>query len=136
MSEDDVSGLGKPSEESTQLLSPVGSLSSGEQVDGGPETQVFPDYVTLSKDSVINCPKGNQYMYAKVGDKAVPGVGDGLLQTCHCSCADGSVCVPPCLGKDFLNHTYVPLLEAADKFDYRVSPARGPGNLYTNLPIS
>lgn len=132
MSEDEVSGPGNPTEESTQLISPEGSLSSGEQV----ETQVFPDYVTLSKDSVINCPKGNKYIYEKVGEKAAPGMGDSFLQTCQCTCTEGSVCVPPCLGKDFLNHTYVPLAEAADKFDYRVTPARGPGNLYTNLPSS
>ncbi|KAG7242323.1 hypothetical protein INR49_023999 [Caranx melampygus] len=132
MSEDEVSGLGKPSEESTQLISPEGSLSSGEQV----ETQVFPDYVTLSKDSVINCPEENKNMYEKVGEKAAPGMGGGLPQTCQCSCTKGSVCVPPCFGKDFLNHTYVPLAEAADRFDYRVTPARGPGNLYTNLPSS
>uniref|UniRef100_A0A3B4WGU6 MPL proto-oncogene, thrombopoietin receptor n=1 Tax=Seriola lalandi dorsalis TaxID=1841481 RepID=A0A3B4WGU6_SERLL len=111
MSEDEISGLAKPSEESTQLLSPEGSLSSGEQVDGSLGTKIFPDYVTLNKDSVILCPKGNKYMYEKVGEKGVPGVGDDILLTCQCSCSEGSVCVPPCLGKDFLNHSYVPLAE-------------------------
>ncbi|XP_071342513.1 thrombopoietin receptor isoform X2 [Trachinotus anak] len=135
MSEDEVSGLGKQLEEFTQLLSPEGSLSSGEQVDGSPGTSVFPDYVTLNKDSTIVCPNGNKYMYETVGEKGVPGVGDDL-QTFQCCCTDGSVCVPPCLGSDFLNHSYVPLAEAADRCDYRVTPARGPGNLYTNLPCS
>uniref|UniRef100_A0A3B4WD05 MPL proto-oncogene, thrombopoietin receptor n=1 Tax=Seriola lalandi dorsalis TaxID=1841481 RepID=A0A3B4WD05_SERLL len=136
MSEDEISGLAKPSEESTQLLSPEGSLSSGEQVDGSLGTKIFPDYVTLNKDSVILCPKGNKYMYEKVGEKGVPGVGDDILLTCQCSCSEGSVCVPPCLGKDFLNHSYVPLAEAAHRLEYRGTLERGPGNLYTNLPCS
>ncbi|XP_040896503.1 thrombopoietin receptor isoform X2 [Toxotes jaculatrix] len=129
MSEDEVSELRKPSEESTQLLSPDGTLSSGEQVDGSPGTDVFPDYVTLNKDSDILCTKGNKHMYEKVVEKGVPEVGDELLQTCQCSSTDGSVC----LSCTFLNHSYVPL---SDRFDCWVTPARGPGNLYTNLPCS
>ncbi|XP_018549512.1 thrombopoietin receptor isoform X1 [Lates calcarifer] len=134
MSEDDVSELGKPLEEFTQLLSPGETISSGEQVDGSPGTTVFPDYVTLNKDSVILCPKGNNYMNEKAVEKGVPGVDDELLQAYQCSCTDGSVCVPPCLGSDFLNLSYMHLAEAADRFDCKVTPARGPGNLYTNLP--
>ncbi|XP_039985749.1 thrombopoietin receptor isoform X2 [Xiphias gladius] len=136
MSETEVSGLGKPSEKSTHILSPEGTLSSGGQVDRSLGTEVFPDYVSLNKDSVILCPKGKKYMSEKAGEKGVPGVGDEPLQTRQCSCTDGSVCVPPCLGIDFLNHSYVPLADAADRFDCKITPVRGSSNLYTNLPCS
>ena len=135
MSKDEDSGLGKSSEESNQLMSPEDTLSTGQQVDGSPGTEVFPDYVTLNKDSVILCSEGNKYMCEKVGEKGVPGSGDELLQTCQCSSTDGSVCVPPCTGKDFLNRSYVPLSDAADRYGCKVTPERGSSNLYTNLPF-
>lgn len=134
MSENEVSGLGKPSEESTQLLSTERSFTGREQADGSPGTQVFPDYVTLNKDSVILCPKGNKYVCKQVGEKEGPAVRDELFQTCHSSCTDGSVCIPPCLGTDFLNHAYLSLAEPAHRLDCKVTAARGPGNLYTNFP--
>ncbi|KAM9358421.1 thrombopoietin receptor [Symphorus nematophorus] len=136
MSEDEVSGLGKPSEESTQLLSPEGSFSSSKQVERSPGTEFFPDYVTLNKDSIILCPKGNRYVEEQAGEKEGPAVKDELFQTCYCSSTDGSVCTPPCSGSDFLNHSYLPLAEPADRFDCKVTGVRGPGNLYTNLPCS
>ena len=136
MSEDEVSGLGKPSEESTQLLTPEGSFSSSEEVDGSPGTEFFPDYVTLNKDSIILCPKGNGYVEEQVGEKDRTVLKDELLQTCYCSCTDGSNCTPPCSGTDFLNHSYLLLAEPADRFDSKVTAVRGPGNLYTNLPCS
>ncbi|XP_059197634.1 thrombopoietin receptor [Centropristis striata] len=122
----------KSSEGSTQLLSPERHSCSGEQVDGSHGTQAFPDYVTLNKDSVFLCPKGNKYIYEEVGEKE--GVSEELLQTCHTSCSDGSDCIPPYLSGDFLNQSYLPLAEPADKFDCNVSVTRGPGNLYTNFP--
>ncbi|XP_028442445.1 LOW QUALITY PROTEIN: thrombopoietin receptor [Perca flavescens] len=134
LSEDEVSGLGKPSEGSTQLLSP--ERRHREQVDGSCGTKVFPDYVTLNKDSAILCPKGNKYVYKEVGEKGGQGESDALVQPCHGSCTDGSVCTPPCLGSDFLNDSYLPLAEPADRFDCKVPVARGPGNLYTNFPSS
>lgn len=136
MSEDEVSELGKPLEESTQLLS-EGRYSSEEQVEGslGTQREIYPDYVTLNRDSVILCPKGNKYVYEQVGEKRDPEVSSELLQT-TCHCTDGSVCVPPCLATDFLNHSYLPLAELADKFDCKVTTVRGPGNLYTNFPCS
>ncbi|XP_041790524.1 thrombopoietin receptor isoform X2 [Chelmon rostratus] len=130
MSEDEVLGLGKPSEESTQLLSAEGNLSSREPVDGSPGSESFPDYVTLNKDNVIQRPKGN----AHVGEKEGPAVKDELFQTSPSPCAGGSVCTPPCLGTDILNHSYLPLAEPAHRFNCKVTPARGPGNLYTNFP--
>ncbi|XP_022071660.2 thrombopoietin receptor [Acanthochromis polyacanthus] len=127
MSEEEVSGLGKPTEESRELLSP-------DQVDGNPRAEVFPDYVTLNKDSAILCPQRNSYVYDQV--KGDSEVGDELLQTRRCSCTEGSVCVPPCSCSDFLNHSYLPLAEPADTFSCKVKAVRAPGNLYTNFPYS
>ncbi|KAM7409783.1 hypothetical protein PAMA_001329 [Pampus argenteus] len=136
MSEDDISDLGKPLEESSQVLLAEGSCSSREQVKGSPGTrpETFPDYVTLNRDSVILCPKGNKYVYEQVGEKRDPEVSGELLQTHHCT--DTSVYVQPCVPVDFLNHSYLPLAESADKFDCMITAARGPGNLYTNFPCS
>ncbi|XP_069009211.1 thrombopoietin receptor [Embiotoca jacksoni] len=136
MCEGDGLGSGKPSEESTELQSPEGSYSSGEQVDGSPGTELFPDYVTLNKGSVVCCPAGNAYVYERVREKRNPEVEDDLLQTCHCSRTDGSVGVPPCSGTDFLNQSYLPVAEHADRFNCKATAARGPGNLYTNFPSS
>lgn len=134
MSEDNVSGLEKQSQESTQLLSPEGTFSSTEKVDWSPVTEIFPDYVTLNKDSIIICPKvkGNKYVYEQVGEKEDPVVGEALLQTCHCSCSS----VTPCLCTEYLNRSYLPLAEVAERFSCKVSAASGPGNLYANFPCS
>lgn len=136
MSEDKVSALEKPSQESSRLLTPEGSFSSSEKLDERPGTEIFPDYVTLSKDSTIICPKGNKYVYEQVGEKGEPAMGDKLLQTCSCSCIDSSVCVAPCLCTDYLNQSYLPLAETADRSYCKVSAQRGPGNLYANVPCS
>ncbi|KAM9849257.1 thrombopoietin receptor [Aulostomus maculatus] len=125
MSKDGVSGLGiGPPEESTQLLEE--GYHSGERLEGTPGTElkIFPDYVTLNRDSIIICPKGNKY----VGEKRRVEVG-GERQ---CSCTEGSDCVPTCFGADFLNHSYLPLAESAEKFGNKVTP----GNLYSNFPRS
>lgn len=127
MSEDEVSELGKLTEESGELLSP-------KQVDWSPRADVFPDYVTLNKESAILFPQRNSYIYDQV--KGDPEVGDELLQTHRCSCTEGSVCVSPCSCSDFLNHSYLPLAEPADKFSCKVKAVRAPGNLYTNFPYS
>ncbi|CAK6971379.1 thrombopoietin receptor [Scomber scombrus] len=137
LSEDEISELGKPLEESTQLLSSEGSYCSIEQAEGslGTKPEVLPDYVTLNRNSVIILPKGNKYIFEQVVEKRDVEVSSEVLQsTCHCT--DESVCVPPCLGSDFLNHSYLPLAELADKSDPDVTAARGPGNLYTNFPCS
>ncbi|KAF7657522.1 hypothetical protein LDENG_00025960 [Lucifuga dentata] len=130
MSEDEASMAGKLSEESTQLL----SESSGDQVSGSPriKPEVHPDYVTLSKDSVILCPKGNKYVYEKDEEKGSSGVKAEILQTKYdCFCTDKLACFPSCSCTDFLNHSYLPLAEPVDRRDFAV---RGPGNLYTNVP--
>lgn len=132
MSEDEVLGLMKPSEVCTHLLSSQRRCSS-EHLDGSLGSEVFPDYVTLSKDSAIHCPKENTYVYeyeTSTYEKEVRTAKDEFFQTCLSSCIDGSVCTPLCLGNDFLNHSYVPQLNC------KVTEGRGPGNLYTNLPCS
>ncbi|XP_054459285.1 thrombopoietin receptor isoform X2 [Anoplopoma fimbria] len=131
MSEDEVSRLGKPSGGSTKLLSLERQFCSGERVDGS-----FPDYVTLNKDSVILCPKGNKYVYKEFGEKEGPEMSDELFQTDLGSCIDGLVCISPCSGSDLLNHSYLPLAEPVERVDCMVPVARGPGNLYTNFPCS
>lgn len=136
MSEDEVLGLGRPSEISTQLLSPERSFSGREQVDGSPGSDVFPDYVTLSKDIVIHCPKENMYVYeyeTSMYEKEGPTVKDELFQTCLPSCIDGSVCTPL---NEFSNHSYLPLAEPEDRFKCKFTAVRGPGNFYSNLPCS
>ncbi|KAK5869596.1 hypothetical protein PBY51_024301 [Eleginops maclovinus] len=120
ISEDEGSVLGKPSEGCTQLLSER-HLCNGEQIEG---TGVFSDYVTLNKDSVILCPKGNKYVYEEVGPKESPVVSDELFP--------GSLTAS--LGSDFLNRSYLPLAESADTSHCKVTDARWPGNLYTNFP--
>ncbi|XP_047444125.1 thrombopoietin receptor [Mugil cephalus] len=134
MSEADVSGLEKI-DEFAEFLSPEGSLSSEEQVDGSPGVDVFPDYVTL-KDTLNLCPEWNNYVYARVGEKVDTGVKDVILQTCPCPHTDGPVCGPDCSDTDFLNHSYLPLAELADKLNCDVTATQGPGNLYTNFPYT
>ncbi|XP_076582430.1 thrombopoietin receptor [Chaetodon auriga] len=136
MTEDEVSELRRPSEESTQLLSADRSFSSREPVNGSPGSESFPDYVTLNKDNVIQCLKGNKYVEEHVGETEGPAVKGELFQTCHSSCTGGSVCTPSCFGTDFLNHSYLPLAEHAHMLNCKGTAARGPGNLYTNLPCS
>ncbi|KAF3835390.1 hypothetical protein F7725_027948 [Dissostichus mawsoni] len=98
-------------------------LCSGGQIEG---TGVFSDYVTLNKDSIILCPKGNKYVYEEVGPKDSPGVSDERL----------SVSLTACSGSDLLNRSYLPLPLSADTPDCKLTDARGPGNLYTNIPCS
>lgn len=136
MSEQEIPAFEKPSEESNQLLSSERSISSTQQVHGSPWTEVFPDYVSLNKDNIVICPKGNKYVYEQVGEVEGPGARDELFQTCHCFCSDGSVCSNPCVCADFHNHSYLPLAELADRFECKISAARGPGNIYTNFPCS
>lgn len=130
MSEDKISGLQKPSRESTLLLSPEGRIF--EQVYRSPKSEILPDYVTLNKDSTFLCPNGNAYVYKQVREKGDLVVRDELLKTCYCSCS--SVCSPPCLVSEYLNHSYLPVTEVAHRFYCKNSVERGPGNLYTNFP--
>lgn len=136
MSKDEAAGFGEPSEESNHLLPPQDGSPGGGQVEGGPGTdfKVFPDYVTLNKDSVSICPKGNKYVHEQVGEKRRAGLEDGGPASCPCLSAEGYVCGPTCLGTDFLNQSYFPL--DADRLDFNVTAALESGNLYTNLPCS
>lgn len=126
LSEDEVSGLEKPTQESTELLSP-------EQVDGSPRAEAFPDYVTLNKESAILCPQRNSYVCDHVKVKGDLEVEDELLR---CSYTEGLVSVTSCSSSDLLNYSYLPLAEPADGFGCKVAAVRAPGNLYTNFPYS
>lgn len=132
MSEEEVSEFRKPSEEFAELLSSEGSFTSSELVDGSPGTEIFPDYVTLNKDSIFLCSPANIYIHEHVTEKGNHEIGDEYLPTC--SCSDGSVCFSPCLCSDLLNHSYLPLAEPAEKFSCKVTATRSPGNIYTNFP--
>ncbi|KAM7013146.1 thrombopoietin receptor [Tautogolabrus adspersus] len=136
MSEDEVSVLEKQSEESTQLFSSESDLSGGEEANECPGTEVFPDYVTLNKDSVILSPVGNKYVCEQVGENEGPVVKDEFIQTCSSPCSEGSVSVPPCTSTNFLNYSYLALSEPANRFECKLTAVRGPGNIYTNLPCS
>ncbi|XP_061540351.1 thrombopoietin receptor [Phycodurus eques] len=139
MPQGEVSGLGKACQESTQLLSSEQGHHTGDQEKGNPrrELKLFPDYVTLSGEIVINCSTGNMYVCEQLGEIRGPGMEGGLLpKTCHCFYTDNSVCVPDCLGTDFLNHSYLPLSEHAFRVRDKDTGLRGPGNLYTNVPCS
>ncbi|XP_072245162.1 thrombopoietin receptor [Leuresthes tenuis] len=133
ISEDEVPGLGEPSEESFELLSSDGSFSSGENVDGSPGTEVFPDYVTLNKEIVMLCLEENSYVCELVREND-PKVGDELLQTCNCTCTDGSSCIKPCSDNDFTNHCYLLMIEPKDRHNRKIHARKVPENLYTNLP--
>uniref|UniRef100_A0A3Q3MCW4 MPL proto-oncogene, thrombopoietin receptor n=1 Tax=Labrus bergylta TaxID=56723 RepID=A0A3Q3MCW4_9LABR len=137
MSENEVSVLEKLSEEeSIQLLSTESDLSGREQANECPGTEVFPDYVTLNKDSIFLSPKGNKYVCEQVGEKEVAAVKDDFIQTCSSACSECSVSVPSCTSAKFLNYSYLPLAEPADRFESKLMAVRGPGNIYTNLPCS
>ncbi|XP_054645328.1 thrombopoietin receptor isoform X2 [Dunckerocampus dactyliophorus] len=141
MSQDEVSGLGKPFQESTQLLSSEQGHHGGDQEDRSPRTELklFPDYVTLNRESVITCATGNKYVCEQFGQIRGPttkGEGELLPKTCHCFCTEDSVCVGTCLDTDLLNHSYLPLSEPAVRVIDKVTDTRVAGNFYTNLSFS
>ncbi|KAM4628658.1 thrombopoietin receptor [Polymixia lowei] len=137
MSEEEASGCGKPSGESTQFLSPERGSSGGEQVEGSPEVglEVCLDYVTLSLDDVVPCQKRNEYVYEQAGEYGGAGGRGGIDQktTCHSSCTGRSSNFSSCSSRDILNHSYLSLAKSADTMHCRVAATRGTGNLYTNL---
>lgn len=133
MSQDEVSGLGKAYQESTQCLSSEQGHHTGDQEEGNPRTELklYPDYVTLNRESLIICSTGNKYVYEQLGEMRVPGVEGALLpNTCH------RFCVSDCLETNFLNHSYVPLSKPAVRAHDKDTGQRGPENLYTNLACS
>lgn len=135
LTEDEVLGLGKPPPEAAApLLSPEGSRTSRERSDGSCGTKVFPDYVTLSKDFLFQFPKENAYVCeceTGIVEDGGQTVEEESCQTHLSSCADST---PP--SSDFLNRSYLPLAEPADRFDWKNAAGKVPGNLYSNLPCS
>ncbi|KAM9761498.1 thrombopoietin receptor isoform 1-T1 [Menidia menidia] len=133
MSESEVPGSGKTSEQSFELLPSDGSVSSEEHVDGNSGTEVFPDYVTLNREIVMLCLEENSYVCELVREKD-PEVRDELLQTCNCSFTDAASYVKPCSDNNFTNHCYLLMSESKD--NYETNGGQIADNLYTNLPHS
>ncbi|KAM6922057.1 thrombopoietin receptor [Xenentodon cancila] len=128
LSDAEVPGLGKPLEESSELLSSDESFSSEEQTDGSFVTDVFPDYVTLNKDTVIVCLGGNSYVCELVEENRNLQVEEELLQTCS-----SSLFIKPYLGNEIVNQSYLAMAEPADRNRCQICDS-GLGNAYTNLP--
>lgn len=135
LTDDEVLGLEKPPPEATvPILSPAESCSSREGVDGSCGTEVFPNYVTLSKDFLSQFLKENTYVCeceTCILEDGGQTVKDESCQTHLSSCTDST---PP--SSDFLNHSYLPLAEPADRFDWKNAAGKVSGNLYSNLPCS
>lgn len=92
-------------------------------------TDLFPDYVTLSRDFLFQCPKENPYIYeCETGGRMAK---DESRQTCLSPGEDGSP------GRsDFENRSYLPVAEPADTSGFKTAAVAVPGNLYSNLPCS
>ncbi|XP_061594977.1 thrombopoietin receptor [Cololabis saira] len=129
LSEAEVKGPGKVLEESSELLSSDESLSSEDRTDGSSATDIFPDYVTLNKDTVIVCLGGNSYVCELVEEDGKPPVEKELLQTCSCSSF-----INPYLGNEIVNQSYLVMAEPADRKRCEICDDRRLGNTYTNLP--
>lgn len=117
MTEGEIPGSKKPSEEFSELISSDRNFSTQ---DGDPGTEVLPDYVTLNKDLTFVCDGENRYVY-----EHDPYVGDNFLQT---SCTDCST------GNNYVNHFYLTMSKSAETFNSKISAETAPGNHYANLP--
>ncbi|XP_037553987.1 thrombopoietin receptor [Nematolebias whitei] len=122
MSEGEIPGSEKSSEEFSELMSSDGHFSTQ---DGDPGTEVLPDYVTLNKDLTFICDGENSYVYEQLPKKEDPYVGDSFLQTC---CTDGSA------GNNYVNHFYLTVSKSAETLNSKVNAETAPGNNYANLP--
>ncbi|XP_034035410.1 thrombopoietin receptor isoform X2 [Thalassophryne amazonica] len=131
MPAEDASALGKSSLGSTHFL----SLQRSYSLDGKAEFEKVeqPEYVTLDSDNTVVYSAENQYTL--VGEKELEMVDELCLKPCDCTCTDGSDRIPPCSHSDFLNCSYSPMAEPLGGFDCKDTAGRGPGNLYTNIPL-
>lgn len=124
----------KPPEASALLLLLDRSLTGRQPLDGGPGTEVFPDYVTLNRDVLFQCPKENPYIYEC--ETGVDGEGGRMAKAASChTCLSPGEDGPP--GRsDFENRSYLPVAEPADTSDFKTAAGEVSGNLYSNLPCS
>ncbi|XP_077573342.1 thrombopoietin receptor isoform X2 [Stigmatopora nigra] len=139
MSQDEVSVLAKACEDFTQLLSLDQGHQAIEQQEGNPrpELTLLPDYVTLSRESVIVSLTGNKYVCEQLREiRSLEVEGELYPKTCHCFFNDNSVNVDECLDTNLLNHSYLPLSEPVFRVHEKHTCLRGPGNLYTSLTSS
>ncbi|XP_017275916.1 thrombopoietin receptor [Kryptolebias marmoratus] len=133
MTEDEIPGLEKSSEETSELLTSDGSLSTVVQVNRSPGTEVLSDYVTLNRELAFICVGQNSYVYEQVTEKEDPEVGDSLLQTCPFSCTEG---VRLCSGNNYFNQSYLTMSKSAETLNSKISAETAPGNHYTNFPYN
>lgn len=103
----------KPLEASAPRLP---SVDQEQQLDGSPATQVFPDYVTLSRDVHFGWPTENRY----IDQCETPAVGGD----------------EPASSEAFDNRCYLLVAQPADSAHDRSAAGDLPGNLYSNLPCS
>ncbi|KAK7889899.1 hypothetical protein WMY93_025459 [Mugilogobius chulae] len=128
MSKDYDSGLEEPSDKSVSLLSSSEtSYSSVGHEDSSMETELYPDYVALSRNNIILCSKENSYIYEDNKDVTAE------IQLISPQSSECSLTCEDCLGvSDFLNHSY--LFLESDTLDSKEKEQRGHGNIYTNMP--
>lgn len=124
----------KPPEVSALLPPADRSLTGRQQLDGSTGTEVFPDYVTLSRDFLLQCPKENPYVYEC--EMGVDGEGARMAKAESCqTCPSPGEDVSP--GRsDFVNCSYLPVAEPADTSDFKNAAGEVSGNIYSNLPCS
>ncbi|KAF6733420.1 Thrombopoietin receptor [Oryzias melastigma] len=123
LSESDIPQPGKLLDESSKLLLSTESFPTEVQVIGSPGTEVFLDYVTLKKELPPLCLGVNFYLYDP--EKGSPDTP----QSCVCFFPDGSSYVSLCAENDFLNDSYLPMVEPQDSTE----DGQFPGNSYTNV---
>lgn len=129
---DDDSGLEEASENSTRLLSSSDTTyCSMGQEDESTETELYPDYVALNKNTIILCKKENSYIDEDLiqnkdkeenAKEHSPKSSEGLLLKDFC------------LGSDFLNHSYIFI--GKDNVGSKEQEQWGQGNIYTNMPCN
>lgn len=91
-----------------------------------PGNEVFPDYVTLSTDFLLQCSRENAYIY-----ECETGGGMAEDERCPSPGDDGSP------GRShFVNRSYLPVAEPADTSDSKKTAVAVSGNLYSNSPCS
>lgn len=128
MSDDEIPGLVKPSEEFSDLLSSDGSFSTEEQADGSSGSEALRDYVTLNKDLHVLCLKENCYVYEQFKDTEEPDKGHEPLKTCHC--------LKPCSCNNYFNRSYLLLAQSTDSLNHKIHNEKCVRNPYTNIPLN
>lgn len=132
LSSNDDMGLEEASEKSAGLLSSSDtSYSSMGQEDDSTETELYPDYVALNKNTMILSTKENSYIYEDLvqnKDKQVNAKKNSNQSSKESLLSEHG------LGSEFLNHSY--LFLATDDLGRKEREQRGQENIYTNMPCN